>query len=257
VAVSYPGLLRLDELLALQSASDGLEHDELLVIVAGQVNELWFKQILHELKLLQLAMENSHAPVISSILKRVLTILGTLTAEIAVLETMSPVSFAALREHLDVLSCRQSTQLLEIEVVLGLRRSGAAAGLPEGSRARVRIERALGRHSLYDSFLRYLALLGYPIPGEILNRDLSHPHEPSPAVQESLIEIYRHDPGAWQICELMVDLAAAVREWRYRQAVMIERTAGEGDGGASGLAELRSGLERTAFPDLWAIRSAL
>jgi tryptophan 2,3-dioxygenase len=257
VAVSYPTLLRLDELLSLQSASDGLEHDELLVIVAGQVNELWFKQILHELKLLQLAMENSHAPVIARILRRVLTILGALTAQVAVLETMSPVSFAALRDHVAALSCRQSNQLLEIEVVLGLRRSDGIVGLPEGSRARVRLDKVLGRHSLYDSFLRYLALLGYPIPGELLNRDLSRPHEPSPAVQESLIEIYRHDPGAWQVCELMVDLDAGLREWRYRQAVMIERTLGDPDGAPGGLAELRARLGQTAFPDLWAIRSAL
>jgi tryptophan 2,3-dioxygenase len=69
--------------------SDGPEHDEILFIVIHQVYELWFKQILHETKLLQLAMENGHTPIVTKTLKRVLTILKTLVAQIDILETMT------------------------------------------------------------------------------------------------------------------------------------------------------------------------
>jgi tryptophan 2,3-dioxygenase len=260
MGLSYAAYLRLDELLALQKpVSEGPEHDEQLFIVVHQVYELWFKQILHELKLLQLAMENGHTPIVATTLKRVLKILRTLIAQIDVLETMSPVSFSSLRDRIEAASGFQSIQFRELEFVLGHRRRAIVDALREGSAPQVRLQRLLGRPSLYDSFLRFLALFGYPIPDEVLNRDLAQPHGESPAVQESLIEIYRHDPGAWQVCELMVDLDETVQEWRYRHAVMVERTVGSnrGTGGSDGAAYLRSTLGKPLFPDLWAIRSAL
>jgi tryptophan 2,3-dioxygenase len=49
--LTYSTYLRVDELLALQQPqSDGPEHDETLFIVIHQVYELWFKQLLHELR---------------------------------------------------------------------------------------------------------------------------------------------------------------------------------------------------------------
>jgi tryptophan 2,3-dioxygenase len=204
-------------------------------------------------------MENSHAPIVTKTLKRVLTILKTLVAQIDILETMTPTSFASFRERLETASGFQSQQFRELEFVLGYRRRAVIDAFEPESAGRKRLERLLGRPSIYDSFLRYLSLLGYPIPGEILNRDLSLPHQESPAVQESLIEIYRHDPGAWQICELLVDLDEGLQEWRYRHAVMVERTIGskQGTGGSGGVSFLRSTLGRMLFPDLWAIRSQL
>jgi tryptophan 2,3-dioxygenase len=260
MALSYRSYLKLDELLALQEPlSDGPEHDEMLFIVIHQVYELWFKQILHEIKLLQLAMENSHAPIVSKTLKRVLTILKTLVAQIDILETMTPMSFSSFRDRLETTSGFESVQFRELEFVLGHRRRKVIDAFPEESAARVRLERTLARPSVYDSFLRYLSLLGYPIPPEVLNRDLARPHEPSPAVQESLIEICRHDPGTWQICELMVDLDEGLQEWRYRHAVMVERTIGAPHGGreSEGLAYLQTTLAQRLFPDLWEIRRAL
>jgi tryptophan 2,3-dioxygenase len=260
VALNYSTYLKLDELLSLQEpVSDGPEHDETLFIVIHQVYELWFKQILHELKLLQLAMDNGHAPIVSRTLKRVLTILKTLVAQIDILKTMTPVSFASFRERLETASGFQSIQFRELEFTLGFRRVAVVENLPDGSRERKRLERLLGRPSIYDSFLRYVSLLGYPIPAEVLGRDQSKPHQESVPVQEALIEIYRHDPGAWQICELMVDLDEGLQEWRYRHAVMVERTIGGkgGTGGSSGASYLRSTLKRALFPDLWAIRDAL
>ena len=93
----------------------------------------------------------------------------------------------------------------------------------------------------------------------MLGRDLSRAHRESPAVQESLIEIYRHDPGAWQICELMVDLDEGLQEWRYRHSVMLERTIGSksGTGGSVGAAFPKTANVDVLFPDLWAIRREL
>ena len=260
MGVAYSSYLRLDELLSLQDpVSEGPEHDELLFITIHQVSELWLQQVLHELKLLQLAMENSHAPIVARTLKRVLTILKTLVAQIGILETMTPTSFASFRKMLQQASSFHSMQFREVEFVLGRRRQALVEALPAGTPARVRLERILGRPSVYDSFLRFLALMGYPIPHEILNRDLSLSNEASTAVQESLIEIYRHDPGTWQICELMVDLDESLQVWRYRHAVMVERTVGirTGSSGSGAAIDPRSAASRMLFPDLWAIRDEL
>ncbi len=260
MGLSYATYLRLDELLALQEPiSDGPEHDEHLFIVIHQVYELWLKQILHETKLLQLALENGHTPIAARTLKRILAILKTLVAQIEVLETMSPVSFASFRERLGTAGGFRSVQFRQLEAILGNRRQSAVDALPDSSQERARLERIFGRHSVYDSFLRFLALLGYPIPRDVLGRDLSQPHQESPAIQESLIEIYRHDPGASQICELMVDLDAGLQEWRYRHAAMVRRTIGSmpGTAGSDEAIDVRSTMSRPLFPDLWAIRSEL
>ena len=55
-AVTYSSYLRLNELLACQSPRSD-EHDEMLFIVIHQVYELWFKQLLHELRHLQAELE--------------------------------------------------------------------------------------------------------------------------------------------------------------------------------------------------------
>ena len=55
--MDYAGYLKLRELLSVQqleSAKRGAPaHDEMLFIVIHQTYELWFKQILHELDLIQ------------------------------------------------------------------------------------------------------------------------------------------------------------------------------------------------------------
>ena len=91
---TYSTYLKISELLQLQERqSDPPEHDEMLFIIIHQVYELWFKITLHELdKLSQCLIANQHAEATST-LRRALTILKTLVAQIDVLETMTPISF--------------------------------------------------------------------------------------------------------------------------------------------------------------------
>ena len=51
-AVTYASYLALDDLLAAQHPTSE-EHDEMLFIIIHQVYELWFKELLHELRFLQ------------------------------------------------------------------------------------------------------------------------------------------------------------------------------------------------------------
>ena len=49
--MTYGDYLRVPELTALQSPLSSPEaHDEMIFIIVQQVQELWFKQLLHELR---------------------------------------------------------------------------------------------------------------------------------------------------------------------------------------------------------------
>jgi tryptophan 2,3-dioxygenase len=260
MAVTYPSYLQLEGLLALQQPlSDGPEHDEMLFIVIHQVYELWFKQILHETELLQSSLEEGDTPTALATLKRTLTILKVLVSQIDVLETMTPVSFNSFRHRLDTASGFESAQFRALEFTLGHKRPGAATRYPEDTPERHMLEQRLARPSVWLSFLRYLASQGYPIPVTDLERDPREPTVESPAVQDALLDIYRHDPLQAQLCERFVDLDEGLQEWRYRHVKMVERTIGtkRGTGGSAGAEYLRTTLSKPLFPDLWAIRVRL
>jgi tryptophan 2,3-dioxygenase len=257
-ALTYTSYLALDEVLGAQRMRSG-EHDEMLFVVVHQVYELWFKQILHELRHLQGRLDDGDTPHVLHTLKRVLTILKVVVAQIDVLETMTPRSFLSFRDRLEASSGFQSAQFRELEAVLGRRDRKAFEHYPPDSPARAGIAEAMARPSLYDSFLQYLAAQGYKVPDEALERDVRQPVEPSPGVQYVLLQVYRDDGGAAQVCERLVDVDEGMQEWRYRHVKMVERTIGDksGTGGSPGAAYLRKTLFRPAFPDLWAVRSEL
>ncbi|MFC4004698.1 tryptophan 2,3-dioxygenase [Prauserella oleivorans] len=254
-ALTYTSYLALDEVLGAQRPRSD-EHDELLFIVIHQVYELWFKQLLHELAFLQGVLEDGDSPHALRTLRRILTILKVVVAQIDVLETMTPSQFASFRARLDAASGFQSAQFRELEAVLGRRDEKVREHYPPGSPARDRIAAAMSRPSLFDSFLAYLRKHGYDTPAR---PDVTAPLEPSPVVQDALLRVYRDDEAPASVCERMVDLDEGVQEWRYRHVKMVERTIGDkpGTGGSSGAAYLRTTLSRPVFPDLWAVRSRL
>lgn len=254
-ALTYTSYLALDEVLGAQRPRSD-EHDELLFIVVHQVYELWFKQLLHELAFLQQRLEAGDTPRSVRTLRRVLTILKVVVAQLDVLETMTPSQFTSFRARLDAASGFQSGQFRELEAVLGRRDRRVFEHYPEGSEARTRIAGAMSRPSLFDSFLTYLREHGYDLPAD---RDVREPAVASPAVQRTLLQVYRDDAGPALVCEHLVDLDEGLQEWRYRHVKMVERTIGDkrGTGGSSGAAYLRTTLSVPVFPDLWAVRSEL
>jgi tryptophan 2,3-dioxygenase len=217
-ALTYSSYLALDEVLGAQRPRTE-EHDEMLFIVIHQVYELWFKQLLHELRYLQRRLEEGETARALGTLKRVLTILKTVVAQIDVLETMTPRQFTTFRDRLDAASGFQSAQFRELEALLG--------------------------PPLFDAFLAYLGTQGHAVAPD--------------AVQEALLAVYDEDGPAAQVCERLVDVDEGMQEWRYRHVKMVQRTIGDkaGTGGSSGVEYLRGTLFRSAFPDLWAVRSRL
>jgi tryptophan 2,3-dioxygenase len=258
--LTYASYLKLDELLGLQEPlSDGPEHDETLFIIIHQVYELWFKEVVHELDYLGTLLLDTNTPLALQTLKRILTILKVLVAQIDILETITPLGFLSFRDRLESGSGFQSYQFRELEFVLGRRDRESIERFPEGSEGRRRLEARYRQQTLWDEFLRYLADNGYPIPSEILERDVTEPPPSSSAVQEILTDIYRTNPSVVPMCERLIDLDEGLQEWRYRHVKMVERTIGTkpGTGGSAGAEYLKTTLMRPVFPDLWAIRTEL
>ena len=259
-AVTYGIYLKVDELLALQQPrSDGPEHDELLFIVIHQVYELWFKELLHELDHVMRLLTADDTPRVQHTLKRILTILKVLVAQLDILETMTPREFLTFRELLQAASGFQSDQFRQIEFVLGRKTEAAVARFAVGGRAHAALERRYAEPTIWDAFLHYLAREGYSVPVDQLTRDVARPIEPSEEIQQVLIDVYRHDAKNVELCERLVDLDEGVQEWRYRHVKMVERTIGTkpGTGGSAGAGYLRTTLGQNLFPDLWAIRTRL
>jgi len=259
-ATTYGSYLKIDELLALQQRrSDGPEHDEMLFIIIHQVYELWFKELLHEFDHVMQLLEADESHRSQHTLKRILTILKVMVAQLDILETMTPLEFLSFRERLDAASGFQSDQFRQVEFLLGVKSEPAISRFPEGSRARAALERRYGEPTLWDAFLRYLSRERYDVPQSHRDRLVTAPVEPSPEIQRILVEVYRRDPKNAELCERLVDLDEGIQEWRYRHVKMVERTIGsrQGTGGSSGAEYLRQTVGRPIFPDLWAIRSQL
>jgi tryptophan 2,3-dioxygenase len=256
-SLTYTSYLALDEILGAQRPNSD-EHDEILFIVVHQVYELWFKQLIHELRYLQRMLEEGNETRAFSTFKRVLTILKLVVQQLDVIETMTPVQFLSFRERLESSSGFQSGQFRELEAVLGRRDPGVLTAYHEASVDYGKVKAALERPSVYDSFLKYLSGKGYEMPAEVLERDVTQPVQESEGVQAVLLRVYRDDGGPAQVAERLVDFDEGFMEWRYHHVKMVERTIGTRLGtGGYGAEYLRSTLHKPFFPDLWAVRSEL
>jgi tryptophan 2,3-dioxygenase len=134
--MDYQSYLKLRELLSLQSPESAKQgkvaHDEMLFIVIHQTYELWFKQILYELDLIQSIFGGSkvddaelgravHAA------ERIVKIEQLLVDQVDILETMTPMDFLEFRNLLIPSSGFQSEQFRLLEVRLGLKREARLA----------------------------------------------------------------------------------------------------------------------------------
>lgn len=126
----YGDYLQLNKLLDAQyclSKDHGEEaHDEMLFILVHQVYELWFKQIIHEIKSSQdflsaPKVDNKQLSVAVARLERIKKIQALLLEQLGVMETMTPMDFLEFRDLLVPASGFQSVQFREIEVRMGLR----------------------------------------------------------------------------------------------------------------------------------------
>src|SRR5436853_3959559 len=168
-AATYESYLRIDDLLSLQQPrSAGPEHDETLFIIIHQVYELWFKELLHEFDRVMQLLESDESHRSQHTLKRILTILKVMVAQLDILETMTPLEFLSFRERLDAASGFQSDQFRQIEFVLGMKSQQVVRRFPAASRALAALERRYHAPTIWDAFLQYLSREHYHVPSSQL-----------------------------------------------------------------------------------------
>ena len=126
-SVHYINYLDLDKILDAQrpvsKEKGGEAHEEMLFIIIHQTYELWFKQILHEVKsMMNLFKEDkvdeSSMGIIVGRMDRVNKIMTTLVGQLDILETMTSLDFLDFRYYLSPASGFQSHQFRKLEVTL-------------------------------------------------------------------------------------------------------------------------------------------
>ncbi len=259
--LNYASYLHLDELLgAQQPLSD--HHDEMLFIIVHHTTELWIKLVIHEIKsAMTLIAADELGPALKR-LARVKHVQRQMTDQWSVLATLTPTEYSQFRGVLGKSSGFQSVQYRTLEFLLGNKNAGMIAVFAHDPTAAADLTRTLHSRSLYDEFLHYLARRGYPIPTELLDRDVSQPHSHNAELVRVFTTIYDDPEPQWDVyetCEELVDIEDTFQTWRFRHLKTVERIIGykRGTGGSSGVGFLGRALSLTFFPELFAVRTEI
>ncbi len=241
--LTYGSYLHVPELLSLQTPLGPPEAaDEMLFIVSQQVQELWFKQILFDLRHVITMLEGSEVLPALHLLGRINMILRLLGAEVAILETMPPPEFQRFRHVLSSSSGFESHQFRELEMASGLREPTFLKLIEK----HVNISDLWRRwpRSLHEAFLDRIA-----------------PLAPEPV--EAVVEIYsrpRQHGELFLLAEALSEYEVRFSEWRFHHIKLVERTIGDrsmGTAGSAGAGYLGKTLGYRFFPELWEARNRL
>lgn len=261
--LDYGSYLKLDELLSAQKPlSQPEHHDELLFIIQHQTTELWMKLIVHELRA---AIEHVRRDRLESsfkVLSRVKHIFHQLIDQWSVLATLTPSEYVQFRHVLGPASGLQSFQHRHIEFLLGNKDERMLKVFEHKPSVHAELSGAMGSPSLYDEFLRYLGRRGFAIPKDVMERDVTKPHEPNAGVLAVLKQVYEAPAKAWdayEMAEKLMDIDEQYSLWRYRHLKVVQRVIGmkRGTGGTAGVSYLRQVADTVLFPELWDVRTEI
>jgi tryptophan 2,3-dioxygenase len=195
-------------------------------------------------------------------LARVSRIMEQLVGAWDVLATMTPPEYTAMRPHLGRSSGFQSAQYRCIEFLLGNKNAQMLKPHAHRPELLAMVTQAHEAPSLYDEALQLMARRGLELPASCLQRDWTQAYEPSDAVEQAWLQVYRAPHAHWdlyQLGEKLTDLEDAFRHWRFRHLTTVERIIGHkrGTGGTGGVSYLRKMLDVVLFPELWRLRTDL
>jgi tryptophan 2,3-dioxygenase len=257
----YVAYGNVDVLLTLQDPPSGTHH-EMVLIISGQVMELLFKLMTHELLEEQrhLRADDTSGAILT--LQRVACIQGVLVKTWDVPATLTPTQFVEFRDHLGAASGFQSPGYRRLEFLLGNKDPTMMEphrGAPE---TYAELRRAFTEPSVYDDVLLLLDRRGHEVAPAHLGRDPGKPYQPHPSVEDAWLAVYC-DPhptnDLFSLAEALMTVADLYKQWRYRHLVTVERVIGykPGTGGTSGVEWLRRVSQHEFFPELWTVRTRL
>ena len=260
-SLSYGQYLQLDKILSAQKPLT-YEHDEMMFIIVHQTSELWMRLMLHELSAALECIRRDDLDPSFKMFGRVSRVQTQLISTWDVLSTMTPFEYSAFRNALGRSSGFQSFQYRLLEMLLGNKDPHVLAVHSEQPAVSAELSETLHAPSIYDESLRLLARRGFAIPAHAVDRDWSAPYVADPHVEAAWVAVY-HDVARWwdlyELAEKLVDLEYHFQQWRFAHMKTVERIIGyrRGTGGTSGVPYLAGALERTFFPELFSMRSAM
>jgi len=259
--MTYGDYLQLDTLLAAKKPLTD-KHDEHLFITIHHVQELWLNLMAHELDTAIDFIQRDQLPPSFKSTARMTRILEQMINAWNVLSTMTPSDYLEFRGALGQSSGLQSFQYRMVEFRLGAKDPKMLLPHRHNAERHARLEAALKAPSLYDVALILLRRRGFDIPDSVVTRDFAVRHVFSDAVRDAWLKVYRNSKDYFDLYELaeeLVDLEDWFQQWRFRHMKTVERIIGykRGTGGSSGVAFLKSALDHSFFPELWAVRTEL
>jgi tryptophan 2,3-dioxygenase len=259
--MTYGDYLQLNTLLAAKKPLSD-KHDEHLFIAIHHVQELWLNLMGHELHAAVDFILRDQLPPSFKSMARMTRILEQMISAWNVLSTMTPSDYLEFRDALGQSSGFQSFQYRMVEFRLGAKDPKMLLPHRHDTANYNRLKAALDAPSLYDASLMLLYRRGFAIPEEIVKRDFAVRHVPSDAVRDAWLQVYRNSKKYFDLYELaeeLVDLEDWFQQWRFRHMKTVERIIGfkRGTGGSTGVAFLKSALDHSFFPELWAVRTEL
>lgn len=259
--MAYGDYLKLDNLLSAQAPLSD-KQDEMLFIIVHHVQELWLNLIIHELEFAMANLRADKAGLAFKGLARVSRIQEQLITAWDVLSTMTPSDYLTFRDVLGQASGFQSHQYRLVEILLGAKDPRML--LPHKHRAEIYEKMLAAFHgpSIYDEAIALISRNGFDVPETLLNRDFSKNHAFDADLSAIWLQIYRNPDKNFELYELaeeLVDVEDHFQQWRFRHMKTVERIIGhkKGTGGSSGVGFLKTALDRTFFPELWAVRTEL
>lgn len=265
--MTYSGYLGLEKILDAQHPLSGAggaqaHHDEMLFIVVHQTMELWLKQIIHELTAAIRSIQAGELEPCFKILARVKHVQSVMLNQWSVLATLTPSEYIQFRGVLGSASGFQSVQYRMVEFLLGNKDERLVHMHRHDPEAVRLLTEALEGPGIYDAFLRHLASQGLPVPRDVLDRDLTKPHESHPGVVDVFKTVYENPEAHWdayEMAEKLVDVEEQFGLWRYRHMRVVERIIGfkTGTGGSSGVPFLRQMIDHRFFPELLEVRTEI
>jgi tryptophan 2,3-dioxygenase len=241
--LTYGDYMRVPELLQLQTPLGPPDaRDEMLFIIVQQVQELWFKQILYELKSIIALLDEGDVMEGVRLLNRVNSIMRVVGEEVGILAAMPPQEFHRFRTVLASSSGFESEQFRELEFASGLR-GHTFLKLLERLEYLERL-RSQWPRSLHDAFCGMVAKI-------------------EPDVTMALVEIYGKSqlyPHLFMLAEALSEYEVLFGHWRFHHVKLVERAIGDnmpGTAGSTGAGYLGKTLGYRFFPELWAARNVL
>ncbi|GAA2206797.1 tryptophan 2,3-dioxygenase [Nonomuraea monospora] len=254
----YDAYVRTDILHGLQRPlSDA--PGEMSFLVITQVMELYFKLIAYELLSVQEALRTDRLPAALDALRRTALHLQALNASWNGLRWMTPADFNKFRDLLGEASGLQSGMYRLVEFRLGLKNEALLRPFKDAA-VSDDLRRAFHEPSVWDAATALLARHGHDLPPAVLDRNHGCEYEPSEAVEQAWVRVYRDDPERARLRELgdaLTEVSERFAEWRYAHVAAVRRSMGAkpGSGGSNGLGWLERSMARAVFPELWSART--